>query len=95
MVLTPDALTMNNVTIAKLENDQLKDFDPDHPKGSNLYRHLSKANQLNSEDQDSATSVKHIVFFCDRNLPFHTINSIVKTAALAGFPNFQFMVMEK
>ncbi len=38
---------------------------------------------------------EHILFMCDKTLSFKTINSIVKTAGRAGYPNFQFAVVEK
>ncbi len=39
-------------------------------------------------------SHQHLLFFCDRALPFKTINQVVKTAALAGYANFQLAVLE-
>ena len=39
-------------------------------------------------------SQQHLLFFCDRALPFKTINQVVKTAALAGYANFQLAVLE-
>jgi biopolymer transport protein ExbD len=38
---------------------------------------------------------EHILFFCDKNHSFETINNVIKTAGMAGYPNLQFAVLEK
>lgn len=53
----------------------------------------------NKSEDGSASEVKkeqpHLLFFCDKDISFKTINQITMTAAMAGFPNFQFAVLEE
>ena len=44
---------------------------------------------------DSKEDVSHVLFLCDKSHSFKTINNVIKTAGLAGFPNFQFAVLER
>jgi len=37
----------------------------------------------------------HLLFLCDKRVPFETINNVIKTAGMAGYPNLQFAVLEK
>ncbi len=50
---------------------------------------------VDSAVEEHGTGDSHILFFADRDLPFRTINSMSKTAAIAGYPNFQFLVLEQ
>ena len=40
-------------------------------------------------------STSHVLFLCDKSHSFKTINNVIKTAGLAGYPNFQFAVLER
>ena len=46
------------------------------------------------EEQDGQSS-PHVLFLCDRSHSFRTINTVIKAAGLAGYPNFQFGVLEE
>lgn len=59
-----------------------------------------QAASVSGKDNDSADSEQkkdqpHLLFFCDKDVSFKTINQITMTAAMAGFPNFQFAVLEQ
>ena len=54
-----------------------------------LYNEL-KALKDNKNNQND-----HILFFCDKNISFKTINNIMKTSGNAGFDNFQLAVLQK
>ncbi len=103
LFLSKTELKLNEKTIAVLKGDKIVDFDSKNPKDSQLYKYLQQYKQAreieikhHDENGDDGKAVPdlHILFFCDRDLPFLTINNIVKTAAIAGFPNFQFLVLE-
>jgi biopolymer transport protein ExbD len=38
---------------------------------------------------------KPLLFLCDKQHTFKSINHVIKTAGMAGFPNFQFAVLKK
>jgi biopolymer transport protein ExbD len=38
---------------------------------------------------------KPLLFLCDKQHTFRSINHVIKTAGMAGFPNFQFAVLKK
>ncbi|MEW5803839.1 MAG: biopolymer transporter ExbD [bacterium] len=54
-----------------------------------------KPDKLDNQDKPEKKAQEHIIFLCDKNIPFHTINLVTKTAAMAGSPNFQFAVLKK
>lgn len=57
---------------------------------------VEAANQtLSSATGEAKKAQPHLLFFCDKDISFKTINQITMTAAMAGFPNFQFAVLEE
>lgn len=48
-----------------------------------------------SEEEDQAEKKKPLLFLCDKEHTFKSINNVIKTAGMAGFPNFQFAVLKK
>jgi biopolymer transport protein ExbD len=48
------------------------------------YRSLSK-------DTDKTT----VVFQADKKFPFKILNQVLRTAAMAGYPNFRFAIQKK
>ncbi len=47
------------------------------------------------KESDEKQLKDHILLLCDKRHSFKTINDIVKIAALAGYPNFQFGVLKE
>jgi biopolymer transport protein ExbD len=95
LVLSPKNLKLENKVIARLENGQIIGLHPDKVEESVLYKELR---QYRAKNDIPATGEKReapILFLCDKRVPFKTINRIVKTAGLAGFPDFQFAVLKK
>ncbi len=95
MVLSKENLKLNDTVVAKLENGRVKGLRKDRLKDSDLYRKLSFYREQMDRVLEDGKKGDHILFFCDRNIPFKTINSIMKTAVMAGFPDFQFAVLKK
>ena len=68
----------------------LKKSKVDPQQGATL--DTKESDGINSETKKEQP---HLLFFCDRDISFKTINQITMTAAMAGFPNFQFAVLEE
>jgi len=95
LVLSQTCLRLEGDVVATLENGKVTGLDPDKPKESSLYKKL-KAYREEAEALESIAKRKeNILFLCDKHHSFKTINNIVKTAAMAGYPNFEFAVLKK
>lgn len=94
LVLTQDGLHLGGNMIARVKNGEVIGLDLQKPKASVLYQRLAVqyAETIGNGNEKPAN---HILLLCDRRLSFKTINSIVKTAAMAGYPNFQFAVLKE
>ncbi len=94
LVLSQSTLKMGDEVVAQIENDAIVGLDPKNLKSSGLFIRLSHRSETLSKETVGPEGPHPILLLCDRRLPFKTINQITKTAALAGFPNFQFAVLE-
>lgn len=99
IVLSQDALKLNDDVIASVENEKIDGLDTENLKESSLYKQLreiyDESKEVEAEEEpESDSGVKHVLFLCDKRHNFKTINAVIKTAGLAGFPNFQFAVLE-
>ena len=94
LILSKSTLKIGDQVIAHIEDDIIIGLDPKNLKSSALYRQLSDRSKTAMENVPETDGARPILLLCDRRLPFKTINQITKTAALAGFPNFQFAVLE-
>ena len=93
--LSQQKLQIEGKLIARLENGKIIGLDPKKLHKSKLYKELRSYREgLNTIDPEANTN-RHILFLCDKRIPFKTINNVVKTAGLAGFPKFQFAVLKK
>jgi len=103
LVLSQGSLTLDGDTIAIVKEGRLEGLDSTRLKDSDLYRRLvahrtsAEAARKNTgiDQQSNMKSENQILFFCDKKHPFKIINPVIKTAGLAGFPNFQFAVLKK
>lgn len=95
LILSQRNLKLGDEVIAQLKNGKIVGLDPEKLKESMLYEKLKsihdKETGVTGEDEKKET----ILFLCDSRLSFKTINSVVKTAGMAGYPNFQFGVLKK
>ena len=94
LVLSQSTLKMGDEVVAQIENNVVVGLDPENLKSSGLYIRLAHRSETLNEKNTGPEEPRPILLLCDRRLPFKTINQITKTAALAGFPNFQFAVLE-
>jgi len=109
LFLTTTALKVGDQTLAALDGDEIVGLDGDVEflKNSELYKalkaHREKADQEALEQQaagegegdEKSRAEKHVLFFCDKKLPFKTVNQVMKVASMAGYPNMQFAVLLK
>ena len=95
LVLSLTSLTLEDEIIANIKDGKIVGLDPLKLKESNLYKKLKLYREQADESIQDEEAKKHIIFLCDKRLSFKTINSIVKAAAMAGYPNFQFAVLKK
>ncbi len=100
LVLSQNSLKLGEELLAPIKNGRIIGLDPKNPQGSLLFRRLQEAyEKARMEDeglaQENETKKNHILFLCDKNHSFKTINEIIKTAGMAGYPNFQFAVLKQ
>ena len=85
--------------VAELNNGEIRGFDQKDLKASILYKRLranfENNNKSGEEDSEDAPTSQEIVFLCDKSHEFKIINQVMKTAGLAGYPNFQFAVLQE
>jgi biopolymer transport protein ExbD len=95
LVLTQNSLHINDDLIAQVIKGRIIGLNAQNPKASVLYQMLEKQSAKAVEELDEKQPKDHILLLCDKRHSFRTINDIVKTAALAGYPNFQFAVLKE
>lgn len=102
LVLSKKELRLNDEVMATVLDHQLVGLFPGDLKSSVLFRKLRTTLESQRDAQahgslgaDDAGQAPHLLFLCDKTHSFKTINSVIKTAALAGYPNFQFAVLEE
>ena len=98
LVLSTEHLKIGDKVIADVKDGEVLGLNSKDLKGSDVFRELeaySKQKRAEKKDATEGNEPEPLLFFCDKRLPFKTINNITKTAAMAGFPNFQFAVLKK
>ena len=95
LVLTQNGLHINDDLIARVKKGNVVGLDPQKPKASVLYQRLQEQFAQTVKNSDEKQPKDHILLLCDKRHSFKTINEIVKIAALAGYPNFQFAVLKE
>jgi len=95
LVLSQTSLELGGKVIGSVKDGRIIGLDPQNLKNSKLYERLRSTREGADNLSGDDTTKPHILFLCDKRLPFKTINSVVKAAAMAGYPNFQFGVLKK
>ena len=95
LILTRNGLHIGEDLIAQVNKGTVMGLDLQNPKDSVLYQRLAQQFAKSAVESGDAQPKNHILLLCDKRHSFKTINSIVKTAALAGYPNFQFGVLKE
>ena len=94
IVLSRDQLKLNDDVMARVDKETIIGMDPDNLKESSLYRRLRALYDKDKSSEEMESEPRHVLFICDKRNSFRTINTVIKTAGLAGYPNFQFAVLE-
>jgi biopolymer transport protein ExbD len=97
IVLSKNELRLGDEVMAEVRGHSIIGLSPDDPASSTLYRRLKakRAEQTAGAAEDATGEAPHILFLCDQSHSFKTINSVIKAAGMAGYPNFQFAVLEE
>lgn len=100
IVLTKKELRLNDEVMATIDGRQIDELLGDDLKSTAFFQRLKTLRgdvNATGADQDAKPEqeqVPHILFLCDKSHSFKTINRVIKTAGMAGYPNFQFAVLE-
>jgi biopolymer transport protein ExbD len=94
IVLSKTELLVNDEVMAEVQNHEIVGLPVEDLASSSLFQTL-KTYRETHKLEDSESEAQHVLFMCDKTHSFTTINNVIKTAGLAGFPNFQFAVLEE
>lgn len=95
IVLSKKELRLNDEVMATVQGQSLSGFKEGDLTSSALFQRLKTYLKDAGETTGETAVAPHILFLCDQYHSFKTINSVIKTAGLAGYPNFQFAVLEE
>jgi biopolymer transport protein ExbD len=97
IVLSKNELRLDDEVMAEVRGHRILGLTPDDPGSSTLCQRLKsrRAEQKAEAPEDATDQAPHILFLCDKSHSFKTINSVIKAAGMAGYPNFQFAVLEE
>jgi len=95
LVLSQNSLYLGDEKIAWIKYGKIEGLHSLHLEELKLYSELKTYREEKKADAAETSKEESILFLCDKRLEFKTINNIIKTAGLAGYPNFQFGVLKK
>lgn len=95
LVMTQTSLQLEDEVLATLNGDTFIGLDPKKLKASSLYQKLRAFRSEVDAKPEEEREQNHLLFLCDRRNSFKTINQVIRTAGMAGFPNLQFAVLAK
>lgn len=97
IVLSKKELRLDDEVMAQVQNREIVGLNSNDLASSALYRRLKtkRSLQQDASSSEDGGQAPHILFLCDQSYAFKTINNVIKTAGMAGYPNFQFAVLEE
>jgi biopolymer transport protein ExbD len=99
LVLSTTTLTLEGEVLGELTDARIDGIDPGNLRSSALYQRLrayrEEADAIPVTGESPEEDRSNLLFLCDKRVPFETINNVIKTAGMAGYPNLQFAVLEK
>jgi len=103
LFLSENQVKLEEEPVATISGGNVVGLNVEKPESSNLYIKLKEYKEKQLADAKLEAQQKgeepktdfHVLFFCDRKLSFKTMNSIIKVAGMAGYPNFQLAVLEQ
>ena len=95
ITLTEDELMVEDLSVCRYKNGQFVDTRDDPDKIVLLYKQLTDLKGLEKyREVDRDASEPVVIFQADKKHRFDTIYKVMKTAAMAGYPNFRFAVLK-
>jgi biopolymer transport protein ExbD len=95
ITLTENELMVEDLTVCRYKNGQFGDIRDDPDKIVLLYKQLTDLKSLEKyREVDRDASEPVVIFQADKKHKFDTIYRVMKTAAMAGYPNFRFAVLK-
>jgi len=95
ITLTENELMVEDLTVCRYKNGQFGDIRDDPDKIVLLYKQLTDLKSLEKyREVDRDASEPVVIFQADKKHKFDTIYKVMKTAAMAGYPNFRFAVLK-
>jgi biopolymer transport protein ExbD len=96
VILSKKELRLNDEVLATITGGIIKGLsDVENPKTSSFFKRLQIAYQSEIEKGTDREQATHLLLLCDKSHSFKTINTVIKTASMAGYPNFQFAVLQE
>lgn len=95
IILTKNELRINDEVMAQVQDHKIVGLEPQDLKASAFFQRLKSSRAQDVDQPGTAPEASHVLFLCDKSHSFKTINNVIKTAGLAGYPNFQFGVLEE
>ena len=96
IILSKKELRLDDEVLAEVRNHHFIGISDEDLKASPLFERLNtkRTTQAAAGLQSETGEMPHILFLCDQSHSFKLINNVIKTAGMAGYPNFQFAVLE-
>jgi hypothetical protein len=95
IILTKSELRIDDEVMAQVKDHRIVGLKPQELEASAFYQRLKGARAGATPEGSQGQETTHVLFLCDKSHSFKTINNVIKTAGLAGYPNFQFGVLEE
>jgi biopolymer transport protein ExbD len=95
ITLTEEELMVEDLSVCRYKDGQFIDTKDDPDKINLLYKQLTDLKSLEKyREVDRDASEPVVIFQADKKHRFDTIYKVMKTAAMAGYPNFRFAVLK-
>lgn len=96
VILSKKELRLNDEIMATVSGSVIHGLsDVRDPKISSFFQRLQTYYKSSPEKGPDPEHPKHLLLLCDKSHSFKTINTVIKTAGMAGYPNFQFAVLQE
>ena len=95
ITLSENELMVEDLSVCRYKNGRFVDTRDDPDKIVLLYNQLTDLKSLEKyREVDRDASEPVVIFQADKKHRFDTIYKVMKTAAMAGYPNFRFAVLK-
>ncbi|MDJ0782185.1 MAG: biopolymer transporter ExbD [Desulfosarcinaceae bacterium] len=90
-----DPKNLKNSELYKKLRKIYEDSTTNAAPSMNIEEAVAEDDTAATRDLNIPDKKKPLLFLCDKQHTFKSINQVIKTAGMAGFPNFQFAVLKK